>query len=101
MSEELFLIAHKVRGEVAFDVAIQVQIGQELGWIIPTSGHRAYPFWNASMANFRILHPLGDGHNTNYPWDSLVPPMPEGLRDHYVASERSAPRPIEPTEDML
>ncbi len=38
------LILHKVRGEPAFDIAEKIQIGDEEGWIIPTSGHRAYPF---------------------------------------------------------
>jgi hypothetical protein len=38
-----YLILHKVRGEPAFDIAEQIQIGDEEGWIIPTSGHRAYP----------------------------------------------------------
>lgn len=40
---EPYLILHKVRGEPAFDIAVQIQIGDEEGWIIPTSGHRAYP----------------------------------------------------------
>ena len=38
------LILHKVRGQSAFDIAEQIQIGDEDGWIIPTSGHRAYPY---------------------------------------------------------
>ncbi len=40
---ELYLILHKVRGEPAFDIAQKLSIGDEEGWIIPTSGHRAYP----------------------------------------------------------
>jgi hypothetical protein len=40
---DLYLILHKVRGEPAFDIASKLQIGDEEGWIIPTSGHRAYP----------------------------------------------------------
>lgn len=40
-----YLILHKVRGEPAFDIAIKLDIGDEQGWIIPTSGHRAYPSW--------------------------------------------------------
>ena len=42
--DELFLIAHKVRGSVAYDVAQRIYLsgGEEL-WLIPTSGHRAYP----------------------------------------------------------
>src|SRR5678815_4364024 len=63
---ESFLILHKVRGEPAFDVATQLRCplcddGERPGdrtpracqecratgywWIIPTSGHRAYPLW--------------------------------------------------------
>jgi hypothetical protein len=40
---EPHLILHKVRGKAAFDIAIKMQIGGEDGWLIPTSGHRAYP----------------------------------------------------------
>ena len=40
---ELYLILHKVRGEPAFDIAEKTMIAKEEGWIIPTSGHRAYP----------------------------------------------------------
>ena len=46
---EPYLILHKVRGEPAFDVAIKLMIGDEEGWIIPTSGHRAYPLWNIEL----------------------------------------------------
>jgi hypothetical protein len=42
---EPYLIAHVVRGQPAFDIAERIQIGDEEGWIIPTSGHRAYPLW--------------------------------------------------------
>jgi hypothetical protein len=42
--EELYLITHKVRGEIAFDIAQRLFLGcgKEL-WLIPTSGHCAYP----------------------------------------------------------
>jgi hypothetical protein len=40
---DLYLILHKVRGEPAFDIAEKIMIGEEDGWIIPTSGHRAFP----------------------------------------------------------
>jgi hypothetical protein len=39
-----YLIAHKVRGEPAFDVAVKMEMPDGPWWIIPTSGHRAYPF---------------------------------------------------------
>jgi hypothetical protein len=42
---DLFLIAHKVRGKLAFDVAERV--GSE--WVIPSSGRRAYPWWTSSL----------------------------------------------------
>ena len=42
-AETLYLIAHKVRGQPAFDIAIQMPMEDEVWWIIPTSGHRAYP----------------------------------------------------------
>ena len=41
-----YLILHKVRGEAAYDIAEKITIGDEVGWIIPTSGHRAYPLEN-------------------------------------------------------
>lgn len=41
---ELYLILHKVRGAPAFDIAQKLDIADEEGWIIPTSGHRAYPW---------------------------------------------------------
>ncbi len=74
---EQWLVAHKVRGEPAFDVAERVVCAEcggldlanegegegegsglpcpecdSLGywWIIPTSGHRAYPYWSEACA---------------------------------------------------
>jgi len=75
METKLYLIAHKVRGEPAFDIAHQLQIGEELGWIIPTSGHRAYPYaeW-----------PLNDLAERYDPICGLnAPHMPDALPDHY------------------
>jgi hypothetical protein len=85
---ELFLIAHKVSGEAAFDVALRMDCPlcalefddgvcdspgceecDQLGywWIIPTSGHRAYPYAHKECE-----------------WDELsVGQPPEGLQDHY------------------
>ncbi len=50
----LFLIAHKVRNVSAFDIALRCDsmgTPDDPGpwWIIPTSGHRAFPFWNHPM----------------------------------------------------
>lgn len=80
---ELFLIAHKVSGELAFDVATPLQIGEERGWIIPTSGHRAYPFWNIPL-----IRAVFDTQERGI-YD-LCPPMPPSIRDHYH-SEAQAP----------
>lgn len=55
-----FLIAHKVRGEPAFDIAIKMDCpectagcpecdGLGYWWIIPTSGHRAHPYWHRQL----------------------------------------------------
>jgi len=103
---ELYLIAHKVSGEAAFDVALRMDCPlcalefddgvcdspgceecDQLGywWIIPTSGHRAYPYWSVSLAN------IDDQYELNlYYWKDLgsgseywPPEMPEGLQDHY------------------
>lgn len=76
-----YLILHKVRGEPAFDIADKLQIGDEEGWIIPTSGHRAYPV-------------------ITWPLDELVTPdimatvgIPEDWPDHYEIDKGSKPKP--------
>lgn len=88
MSEPLYLILHKVRGEAAFDIATPLEIGDEEGWIIPTSGHRAYPltWWNMNEIGVRepggdILHVL---HNDYPDWEQFP--------DHYTTHRpESAP----------
>jgi hypothetical protein len=70
---DLYLIAHKVRGESAFDIAVKMPMADGDWWIIPTSGHRAYPYWNNPVP------PIDD-----YRWG--VPPMPSDLPDHYPAT---------------
>ena len=64
----LYLILHKVRGELAFDVARRVVIGDEEVWFIPTSGHRAYPYGHKAL-------PQSFEHVTGRVWDALP--------DHY------------------
>lgn len=96
MSADLFLIAHKVRGEPAFDIAQHMQCprcnatedhcpqcdGVGHWWIIPTSGHRAYPSDYAPLSGFysnmgeRIL-------------DVLALPS-ANLRDHYLSEAEAA-----------
>lgn len=98
---ELFLIAHKVRGEPAFDVAVQIEcplccngyIADDVGipiicsecdgtarwWIIPTSGHRAYPYWSFTLE--RLMEDL-----------ISIPPLPASLPDHYPTSSTHKPK---------
>lgn len=89
MSDDLYLIAHKVRGLPAFDIAQHLTCpkcnatddhctacdGVGHWWIVPTSGHRAYPYnW------------------ARYEFESLLPPaaMPPDLRDHYAVEQEIA-----------
>lgn len=107
---DLYLIAHKVRGEPAFDVACRMACAccyvdeasahahlpsdtfgpgcvecDETGywWIIPTSGHRAYPWWHANLLD------IDDTYQLNFEPPSYVlegpGPMPPSLPDHYIA----------------
>jgi hypothetical protein len=70
---EPYLILHKVRGEPAFDIAEKIMIGDEEGWVIPTSGHRAYP-WAAML----LQHVMDVG------WIQVPrEPIPDDWPDHY------------------
>lgn len=94
---DLFLIAHKVRGEPAFDVATRVQIGEEEGWIIPTSGHRAYPYWFCSLLDLGIgILPDGCwayGIDPVYlQCKGLIPIPPDDWRDHYEVTRETSQR---------
>jgi len=54
--EELFLVAHRVRGKVAYDIAQRLHLsnGRPL-WLIPTSCHRAYPLrWMKLDESFAV-----------------------------------------------
>ena len=73
---KLYLILHKVRGEAAFDVAERFDLNGEEAWVIPTSGHRAYPygFWD-----LRKL--LKD--------DNCMLLIPNDWPDHYAANDKA------------
>jgi hypothetical protein len=75
---ELYLILHKVRGEPALDIA--QNIGDETGdlWIIPTSGHRAYP-----VMVERIEEVL---------WENYDKEMFESVPDHYQVTKAPPPK---------
>ena len=80
---EPFLILHKVRGEPSFDIA--VQIGEDSDgplWIIPTSGHRAYPYrrWSLNeLEHYQLVHPLAIQKHQ---------PIPLEWPDHYSCNDQ-------------
>lgn len=79
---ELYLIAHKVRGQPAFDIAHQIEVEDEVWWIIPTSGHRAYPYWHKELCKIMVAPEI------------VLNALPPDLEDHYtVRADPSAPRP--------
>lgn len=105
---DLFLIAHKVRGKVAWDVAERmtcvkcsgVYIDEVEGkfkcdacdegvwWILSTVGHRAYPFLVVALAELRLP-------DENHLLLEQTPP--EGLRDFYSIHDRQvAAKPAKP-----
>lgn len=96
---DLFLIAHKVCGEPAFDIAERMEcplcIAQGCAecddegywWIIPTSGHRAYPYWHEEL---RLLI---DWPMQNIRGNPLIDEIPLNCPDHYpLRHTPSAPR---------
>lgn len=96
MSEpEPFLILHRVRGEPAFDIATcvgQDGEGEEL-WIIPTSGHRAHPWWHFPLAQIGyLIENLGKPAPDNLVWCSMLDhdkrhhPLPDTWPDHYACN---------------
>lgn len=88
MNEEPYLILHKVRSKPAFDIAIRM-CGEDLPcqpncglfdgevcmareedwWIIPTSGHRAYPYEIYPLTQFNFTTPADLGERIH--WISL------------------------------
>jgi hypothetical protein len=84
-----YLILHKVRGEPAFDIADQIEgsgTDSDPGpwWIIPTSGHRAYPYqyWPMQM----MWH-----HTTNGVYVPTLVDPPADWPDHYEIDKGSKP----------
>lgn len=93
--DQPYLIAHKVRGQPAFDIAIQMFVEgyDEPWWIVATSGHRAYPYWSMRLADCFIE--LSDMYGktecaaslayNGYTWKDIsdVPSCPQDWPDHY------------------
>lgn len=121
---DLYLIAHRVRSEPAFDIATQVPCaechgmsackqcggsgfsGQGSGygdvcgecggqsahgcsecdslgfwWVVPTSGHRAYPWWSLPL-KFDGMTLVMDHNPDKLTW--TIFDMPPSLPDHYT-----------------
>lgn len=100
----LYLIAHKVRGEPAFDIATREEVEGEEHWIIPTSGHRAYPYWWIEFDELRFETQGTADTYISQPVNRVVPEIPLDLRDHYTisaAAERKAARAEIPTTKDL
>jgi len=84
-----YLILHKVRGEPAFDVAEKLEPyknGEE-NWIIPTSGHRAYPFMSWNLEDLMDTSDINNAGNHPRPatFDDRVP---DDWPDHYSVNDR-------------
>jgi len=107
---DLFLIAHKVSGSPAFDVACTIDCpecvqtdcdgdysagcsecdGSGKWWIIPTSGHRAYPWWCIALKDLQmgyIDHPTTSP--TQIKWDAIDW---ASYPDHYTTTYRHEPK---------
>ena len=95
-----YLILHKVRGEGAFDIAVKMEMANgELVWIIPTSGHRAYPYWHEELST--VLSGGGpdvlkDGY-LGAQWRS----PPADWPDHYAYLDKKPSRGTTPTHPKL
>jgi len=94
---EPYLIAHLVRGEPAFDIAIRCTAEDGWGtytdpapwWLIPTSGHRAYPYWDIPLKDLVQDVSFGD-EIAMAPFDFSYPKPPPDHPDHYTTY--AAPR---------
>jgi hypothetical protein len=76
------LVLHKVRGEPAFDIAELIEVGDEAWWIVPTSGHRAYPYKSWSLTEICARDDNMYRSITNF-----KDPIPEDWPDHYAAPD--------------
>lgn len=77
------LILHKVRGEPAFDIAEKLMIGDEEGWIIPTSGHRAYPCRHWPLDDLSDVSDITRAGYHDHPYEYIDEPIPADWPDHY------------------
>lgn len=86
---EPFLILHRVRGEPAFDIA--EKIGEDSDgdiWIIPTSGHRAYPFNSWNLNKLAPADSIDRDGDYDLVTENLA--LPPDWPDHYACNDRPA-----------
>ena len=76
----MYLILHTVRGKPAFDIAEPMKIGDEDGWIIPTSGHRAYPVRTWSLEDLADVSDINERGQHSRPINYQDV---NEVRDHY------------------
>lgn len=107
----LHLVAHKVRGELALDVADRYDQGTPFDpgpWWITSTGHRVYPFWIYPIDDLYSHHDHGSlGIRELIGTDE---PPPE-LRDFWTESDNYSkrlrnlraynPRPKPTVDDLL
>lgn len=93
---EEYLIAHKCRGELSIDVAVQLEgVGTDSDpgpwWILKTTGSRAYPFWAMTLDGVYVFNKTTQGFE---PFMNAVPEVPDGHPDHFAVNDRpfAAPR---------
>lgn len=79
---QLHLIAHVVRGKPAFDIAFPCAFGSEQGWMIPTSGHRAHPYWHMALSA------IGMALGSREYFAAIAVAAPEGCLDHYHCNRK-------------
>lgn len=89
--DEPYLILHKVSGVPAFDIAHRLQIGSERGWIVSTSGHRAYPHRWWKLEELMDTSDINRHGNHDRPFEMAERGVPEDLPDHY---QQRDPAPI-------
>jgi len=94
----LHLIAHLVRGAPAFDIARRCDsmgTADDPGpwWIVPTSGHRAYPYWHCELAQFGCgehKETFVRVYDLDGAYEIELDPPPAGWPDHYSCNDTPA-----------
>lgn len=83
---EPHLILHRVRGEPAYDIAIKLVVLDEEWWIIPTSGHRAYPHSTIPLSTLRIAIGPSEFGPAEYLSIDFATVLPADWPDHYTVN---------------